>query len=63
MRRVVTNRRVLRRSEAATGGAAVKLPCAVIRSGNVTLTMFTFRMMALACKLFPKLFMQIKHRK
>ena len=45
------------------GGAAVKLPCAVIRSGNVTLTMFTFRMMALAGKLFPKLFMQIKHRK
>ena len=63
VRRVVTNRRVLRRSEAATGGAAVKLPCAVIRSGNVTLTMFTFRMMALAGKLFPKLFMQIKHRK
>ena len=63
VRRIVTNRRVLRRSEAAIGGAAVKLPCAVIRSGNVTLTMFTFRMMALAGKLFPKLFMQIKHRK
>lgn len=63
VRRVITNSRVLRRSEAALGGAAVKLPCAVIRSGNVTLTMFAFRMMALAGKLFPKLFMQIKHRK
>ena len=34
VRRVVTNRRVLRRAEAATGGAEVKLPCAVIRSGE-----------------------------
>lgn len=63
VRRIITNKRVLRRSESAAGGIAVRLPCAVIRSGNIALSMFTFRMMALAGKLFPKLFMQIKHRK
>ena len=37
--------------------------CAVVRTRNITLNLFVFRMVALVGKLAPKLFMAIKHKK
>ena len=63
IRRTVTNGRVLSRSRDVFGGTAVQALCAVIRTKNVTLNYVTFRFVARAGTLAPRLFTKLKHRK
>ena len=61
--RMTGDERVKRRSRGVFGGAAVKLLCAVMRSGPVWLNYAVFRLVARAGALAPRLFTRIKHRK
>ena len=61
--RVIRDERVLARSRDLFGGFAVRFLCAVIRTGSVTLNALTFRLVAAAGTLAPRLFTKIKHRK
>lgn len=63
IRRAVTNERVRSRSRDVFGGAAVQALCAVIRTKNVTLNYVTFRFVARAGMVAPRLFTRLKHRK
>ena len=63
IRRTVTNERVLSRSRDVFGGTAVRMLCAVIRTKNVPLNYVTFRFVARAGTLAPRLFTKLKHRK
>lgn len=60
---VVKNGRVHRRCRDTFGGLPANALCAVVRSGNVTLNMLTFRLVAFVGRVSPKLFMALKHRK
>ena len=61
--RIIRNGQVVSRSRDVFGGPAVKLLCAVIRTGNVTLNALCFRFVAFAGKAAPKLFTKLKHKK
>ena len=63
VKNLVNNERVLHRTKGAAGGAPVKLLSAVIGSGCVCLNLLCFRLVAVAGKIAPKLFMAIKHKK
>ena len=63
IRRTVTNERVLLRSRDVFGGTAVRTLCTVIRTKNVTLNYVTFRFVARAGTIAPRLFTKLKHRK
>ncbi|MBR6839436.1 MAG: glycosyltransferase family 2 protein [Oscillospiraceae bacterium] len=63
IRRTVTNERVLSRSRDVFGGTAVRTLCAVIRTKNVPLNYVTFRFVARAGTIAPRLFTKLKHRK
>ena len=63
IRRTVTNERVLLRSRDVFGGTAVRTLCAVIRTKNVPLNYVTFRFVARAGTIAPRLFTKLKHRK
>ena len=63
VKNLVNNERVQCRIKAAAGGAPVKLLCAVIGSKCVCLNLLCFRMVAMAGKIAPKLFIKIKHKK
>lgn len=63
IKRVITNARVRERSRDVFGGLPVRVLCAVIRSGSVTLNALVFRAVALLGAAAPKLFTRIKHRK
>jgi len=54
---------VFERCKGCAGGFPVKFLCIVVRSGSPGLILFTFRMVAFAGKLAPKLFLALKHRK
>ena len=59
----IRNEQVVSRSRKVFGGPAVKLLCAVIRTGNVTLNALCFRFVAFAGKAAPRLFTKLKHKK
>ena len=63
IKRVITNERVRSRSRDVFGGLPVRVLCAVIRSGSVTLNALCFRSLAFIGAAAPKLFTKIKHRK
>ena len=63
IRRIIRNEQVVSRSRKVFGGPAVKLLCAVIRTGNVTLNALCFRFVAFAGKAAPRLFTKLKHKK
>lgn len=63
IRRTVKNPRVKERCRDVFGGFAVRFLCAVVRSGNITLNFVTFRLVARAGTLAPRLFTKLKHRK
>lgn len=63
IRRIIRNEQVVSRSREVFGGPAVKLLCAVIRTGNVTLNALCFRLVAFAGKAAPRLFTKLKHKK
>ena len=60
---VISNERVKSRTKGCSGGAAVKLLCAVLHSGSASLNLLAFRAVALAGKLAPTLFIKLKHKK
>lgn len=62
-REVLENEQLRERSRGASGGLPVTLPAAVLRSGSVPLTLFSFRLLADLGKAAPELFRKIKHRK
>lgn len=51
------------RCERVFGGAVPSLLCALVRSGNVSINMAAFRMIATAGRLSPRLFTKLKHKK
>lgn len=61
--RTIRNERVVRRSRDVFGGPAVRLLCAVVRTGSVPLNALVFRLVAKIGALAPRLFTKIKHRK
>lgn len=61
--RVVRNDAVRSRSREVFGGASMKLLCAVVRSGSITLNALCFRFVARAGALAPRLFTRLKHKK
>jgi len=63
VRGILQNPQVQQRSEGASGGAPVKIMCAVMRTRCVALNMLMFRAVALAGRAAPKLFMSLKHKK
>ena len=63
VKNLVNNRQVLHRTKGVAGGAPVKLLCAVISSKWVCLNLLCFKLVAIAGKIAPKLFMKIKHKK
>ncbi len=63
IRQILADGYVARRCTGAAGGFAVSFLCAVVRSGRAWLNLFVFRMVALAGRLTPKLFMALKHKK
>ena len=63
IRRIIRNEQVRRRSRGVFGGLAVRLLCAVVRTGNVTLNALCFRLVAAAGKAAPRLFTRLKHQK
>ena len=63
IRRTVTNERVLSRSRDVFGGAAVQALCAILRTQNMPLNFVTFRFVARAGTVAPRLFTKLKHRK
>ncbi len=63
IRRIVRNERVIERSRDVFGGPAVQILCAVLRSGNVPLNYVTFRLVAYAGTVAPRLFTRLKHKK
>ena len=63
VRRIVNEPRVLRRCRDCSGGFAVRFLCGVVRSRQVGLNLFCFRLVAWAGEHFPRLFTRIKHRK
>lgn len=54
---------VSQRCSGASGGIAVRLLCAVVKSRNARLNLIVFRLVAFAGKAAPRLFMALKHRK
>lgn len=63
VRAILENTQVQQRSYGTFGGAAVKIMCAVMHTKCVWLNMLMFRLVALAGKLTPRLFMALKHKK
>ena len=63
VRKILSNGQLQKRSRRAAGGLPTRLLAWVLRTGNVTLTMFCFRLVAWLGKAAPGLFMKIKHRK
>ena len=63
IRRIVSDGRVRERSRDVFGGPAVRLLCAVLRTGNVTLNALCFRLVARIGACAPRLFTALKHRK
>ena len=63
IRGIITNEQLRERSRKPFGGAAVKLLCAVMRSGSVTLNYAAFRFVAWAGQAAPRFFTKLKHRK
>ena len=63
IRRIIRDEQVRARSRDLFGGPAVRILCAVMRTGLVGLNAFTFRCVAAAGQLAPRLFTRIKHRK
>ncbi len=62
-REISENEQVRQRGRGASGGLPVKLPAAVLRSGNPGFTLWFFRLLARSSELAPELFRLIKHRK
>ena len=60
---IVQDERVRRRCRDAAGGLPTRALCAVLRGGNVTLTLLCFRLVAWCGEHLPGLFTRIKHRK
>ena len=61
--RILQDERVRRRCRDAAGGFPTRVLCAVLQSGNVTLTLLCFRLVAWCGEHLPGLFTRIKHRK
>ena len=61
--RVIRNDAVRERSRDVFGGPAVRLLCAVVRSGSVGLNALCFRLVAWAGAFAPRLFTKLKHKK
>ena len=62
-RRIGTDERVRRRCRGASGGLPTRVLCTVLRTGRPGLILFCFRLVAWAGQRFPRLFLQLKHRK
>ena len=63
VRGIITNPQVIQRSQGSFGSGSVKIMCAVMRTGCVSLNLFMFRMVALVGRVAPKLFIKLKHKK
>lgn len=63
VRTVLRSGHYMRRSRNVSGGAAVKLLCAVTHTRSVGLTLFTFRAVSAVGRIAPKFFQKIKHKK
>jgi hypothetical protein len=63
IRSIITNDQLRERSRKPFGGAAVKLLCAVMRSGSISLNYVAFRFVAWAGRVTPRFFTKLKHRK
>ena len=63
VREIITNGKLRKRSRGAAGGLPTRVLAWVLRTGNVSLTMLCFRLVAWVGKTAPGLFMTIKHRK
>lgn len=63
IRQILSDGYVSQRCIQPEGGFAVSFLCAVVRSGCAGLILSVFRMVALAGRLTPRLFMALKHKK
>ncbi len=63
VREILQNEQLRARTRKPSGGLPVRVLCAVLRTGSVTLTMAVFRLVAALSKAAPRLFRKIKHRK
>lgn len=63
VRGILQNPQVQQRSEGSFGSAAARIMCAVMHTRCVALNMLMFRIVALAGRVTPRLFMALKHKK
>lgn len=63
VRGILENERIQQAAAGTSGGLAVKIPCAAIRTGSVVINLLCARLMTLVGRYAPKLFLKLKHRK